>query len=492
MLAMTHYNDLRGYLEALDELGDLTRIGRDVSWHLEAGAITRLSYERNCPAALFENIHGVAPGFRLLGAPGGISSIRGKPLARIALSVGLPADTTPAHIVDHLARSRDLAPIPPRKVAPLEAACKQNILRGEHASLDRFPIPQIHLQDGGRYANTWGVIVARTPDSAWTNWTITRIMMIDGKHMTGLVIPSQHLGLIWTQWAKLGKPMPYALVQGAAPAVPVVGGLPLPQGVDEGGYVGTLHGEPLDVVACETSDLDVPAAAEIVIEGNVSVGRDGVEGPMGEFPGYVHDQTSMQPVFSVDCITHRDNPIWPLVAAGRPVDETHTVAGVGVASEILADLRSARLPVTTVWLPLLAAMHWTVITVPANWREQLPDTDSHEFVHRIGKVLQLSRSGRHAPQAYVLDDDIDPADDTDLIWALATRVHPDHRAEPWLGPINPLMTSYTPTEHASHMGPVVVHDALLPAGGHGRLPHSSFAQAYPRDIQDRVLAHWNG
>jgi UbiD family decarboxylase len=66
----------------------------------------------------------------------------------------------------------------------------------------------------------------------------------------------------------------------------------------------------------------------------------------------------MQPIFSVDCITHRDDPIWPVVAAGRPVDETHTVAGVGVASEILADLRSARLPVTTVWLPLHAAMHW--------------------------------------------------------------------------------------------------------------------------------------
>jgi 3-polyprenyl-4-hydroxybenzoate decarboxylase len=362
MLAMTHHNDLRGYLEALDELGDLTRIGREVSWNLGASAITRLSYERSSPAALFENIHGVAPGFRLLGAPAGISSIRGKPLARIALSVGLAADTSPARIVDHLAHARDLPPIPPNKVTQRDAVCKQNILRGEQASLDRFPIPQIHLQDGGRYANTWGVIVARTPDGAWTNWTITRIMMIDGKHMTGLVIPSQHLGLIWTQWAKIGKPMPYALVQGAAAAVPVVGGLPLPQGVDESGYVGALVGEPL----------------------------------------------------------------------------------------------------------------------------------SHEFVHRIGKVLQLSRSGRHAPQAYVLDDDIDPADDTDLIWALATRVHPDHRAEPWLGPINPLMTSYTPTEHASHMGPVVVHDALLPAGGHGRLPHSSFAQAYPRQIQDRVLAHWNG
>jgi len=486
---MTHYNDLRGYLDALDELGDLARIQREVSRNLEAGAITRLSYERTAPAPLFENISGASPGFRLLGAPAGLSSIPGKPLARVALSVGQPAESAPAAIVDHLACARDLAPIPPRKVGSPNAACKQNVLHGEQASLDRFPIPQIHLQDGGRYVNTWGIVVARTPDGAWTNWSITRIMMIDGKHMTGMVAPSQHLGLIWNQWAKLGKPMPYALVQGAAPAVPVVGGIPLPEGVDESGYVGALYGEPLDVVACETSDLDVPAAAEIVIEGHASAGRDGIEGPMGEFPGYVPGQTSREPIFSVECITHRDNPIWPLVAAGRPVDETHTIAGIGVASEILADLRSAGLPVTTVWSPLHAAMHWTIITVAPNWREHLPDSDTHEFVHRIGKVLQSSRSGRHAPQSYVLDDDIDPAVDTDLIWALATRIHPHHRAEPWLGPINPLMTSFTPTEHASRSGPVVVHDGLLPAYGDGRLPHSSFAQAYPPDIQKRALMH---
>jgi UbiD family decarboxylase len=226
---VTVCNDLRGYLDVLDELGDLTRVRREVSWNLEAGAITRLSYERSGPAALFENIHGVAPGFRLLGAPAGLSSVPGNPLARVALSVGLPADSTPARIVDHLSRARDLPPIAPNRVGPRDAVCKQNVLLGEDASLDRFPIPQIHLQDGGRYVNTWGVIVARTPDGGWTNWSITRIMMIDGKRMTGLVIPSQHLGLIWTEWAKIGKPMPYALVQGAAPAVPVAGGLPLPE-----------------------------------------------------------------------------------------------------------------------------------------------------------------------------------------------------------------------------------------------------------------------
>jgi 3-polyprenyl-4-hydroxybenzoate decarboxylase len=105
---------------------------------------------------------------------------------------------------------------------------------------------------------------------------------------------------------------------------------------------------------------------------------------------------------------------------------------------------------------------------------------------------QLSRSGRLAPQVYVLDDDIDPADDTDLIWALATRVHPDHRAEPWLGPINPLMTSYTPTEHAAHTGPVVVQTPFYRQMGTDDCRTVPSPRRPPPDIRDRVLAHWNG
>lgn len=487
---MTHYRELRSYLAALEALGDLTRITREVSWDLEAAAITRLSYERTTPAPLFENVTDAAPGFRLLGAPAALSSAPGAPLARVALSVGLPADTTAASLVDHLVRARELPPIPPKRVAREDAACKRNVLLGEDATLDRFPVPRVHEQDGGRYPGTWGVIVVRTPDGSWTNWSISRVMMIDGKRMTGMFAPTQHICVIWQEWAKLGKPMPYALVQGGAPAVPVVGGFSLPDGTDESGYIGTLHGEPLEVVTCETSDLEVPAGAEIVIEGTVSVGRDAVEGPFGEFAGYVPETTSMQPIYSVDCITYRDDPIWPLVAEGRPVDEAHTISGIGRATEILADLRAAGLPITTVWAPLRAATHWMVITVPENWREQFPDTDTHEFVHRIGTVLQSCRSGRVASATFVLDDDIDPANDTDLIWALATRVHPLYRREPWLGRINPLITSFTPTEHAAGIGPTVVHDGLLPEYGHGRLPHSSFAQAYPADVRERVLAHW--
>jgi len=488
---VNHDKDLRGHIAALEAIGDLRRVQREVSWDMEAAAATRLSYERTAPAPLFEHVTGVAPGFRLMGAPAALSSVPGKPLARVALSLGLPPDLTPAQLVDRLAATRDLPPVPPKLVSREEASCKQNLLTGDDATLDRFPVPRVHEQDGGRYANTWGIIVARTPDGSWTNWSIARIMMIDGKHMTGLVMPPQHIGLIWQEWAKIGKPMPYALVQGGAPVIPFVGGIQIPEGADEAGFIGALQGDPLEVVKCELSDLEVPASAEIVIEGHLSVERSGIEGPFGEFAGYIPDETSHQPVYTVECITHRDNPIWPVVAEGRPIDEFHTVTGVGTAAEVLHALRAAGLPITTAWSPLRAASHWMVVTVPADWRDVLPDTDSQEFVHRIGEVLQVVRSGRFSSQIFVLDDDIDPADDTDLLWALATRIHPTQRAETWTGPIHPLLGCYLDTERATLTGPVVVHDGLQPAPGHGRMPHSSFAHAYPEHIRQLVLDHWD-
>ncbi|MQY10077.1 UbiD-like decarboxylase [Streptomyces sp. RB5] len=487
---MTRITDLRGYLDALESLGDLHRVRRPVSADLEAAALTRLTCERRAPAPLFENVEGAAPGFRLLGAPAALSSAPGRELARVALSVGLPPDATAADLVEHLVRARHLPPVPPKTVDRADAPCKQHVLLGADATLDRFPVPRIHAQDGGRYPNTWGVIVARTPDGRWTNWSIARVMQLDGRRMTGLVIPAQHIGMIWQEWVERGEPMPYALVQGGDPAIPFAGGIPLPPGVDEAGYIGALYGEALETVPCETVDLRVPASAEIVIEGHLSLERDAREGPFGEFAGYASQETSMQPVYTIEAITHRDDPIWPLVAEGRPVDEFHTVTGVGQAAEVLAELRDAGLPVTTAWSPLRAAAHWMVVTVPQNWRERLPGVDSAEFTHRIGEVLSDSHSGRATAATFVLDDDVDPADDTDLLWALATRIHPLERSEAWYGFVHPLLNCYTAREREEASGPIVFHDGLLPAPGEGRMPHASFAQAYPEDVRRRVLEHW--
>lgn len=487
---MAHIASMRDHIALLDELGDIRHVTYPVSPHLEAAAVSRLSTERHTPAPLFSNVTGVQPGFRLFGGPGAWSSVPGARWARVATSIGLAPTATGRDIVDHLLRTRHKTPIPPRVVGAAEAECKQNVLLGADASLDRFPVPQLHLEDGGPYANTWGIIVAQTPDGAWTNWSIARIMMIDGKRMTGLVHPGQHIRLVWDKWAEIGKPMPYALVQGAEPAVPLVGGIPLREGVDESGYIGALFDEPIRVVKAELSDLLVPASAEIVIEGHLSVTDRHVEGPFGEFAGYMAGDGSDWPVYSVEAITHRDDPIWPIVAEGRPVDEYHTVVGPGISTEALDALQQEGLPVSLVWSVPRSATHWAAVIVDRDWREQLPGVSTEELTKRIAQKVFSLRVGKHLPVLFVLDDDIDPTDDAELLWALATRVHPLGRIYSEPGRFLPLLTCYTADEKESGVGPMVAHDALLGPPAE-RAPHSSFAGAYPEEIRNRVLARWN-
>ena len=485
---MARIRDLRDYLRVLESLGDVEHIDRPVSAALEAAAITRRSTEQGRPAPLFDNVEGAPTGFRLLGAPGALASDPRHRLARVALSLGLAHDATAQDLVEHLAAVHKKAPVPPELISSDSAPCKQNILVGDDATLDRFPVPQIHPDDGGRYPNTWGIIVAQTPDGRWTNWSISRIMMIDDRHMTGLFLPQQHIGMIWAEWEKICKPMPFAVVQGGDPGVPMIGGMPIPEGVDEGTFLGTLYGEPVEVVKCETNDLEVPAGAEVVIEGHVSITRDATEGPYAEFHGYALPETSPEPVYTIEAITYRDNPIWPISATGRPPDDSQIAPALGVSAEVLALLRHAGIPVTMAWLLVDTACHWMIITVPRAWRDRLPAATSTGLVHRIGELLSANRVGHMCPVTYVFDDDIDPSNTSDVLWALGTRIHPNLRQEHWPVPILPWYQCYTEEERHAGCGPIVVHDGLLAALEDGEARPATFDCLYSAELRERVLA----
>ncbi len=485
---MNRIKDLRAYLEALESIGDLEHVTRSVSADLEAAAITRRSTELLRPAPFFENVDGVKPGFRLVGAAGSLSSDRRHPLARLALSLGQPYDASPRDLTECLVKATQSPPIKPKVIASATAPCKQNILLGDDATLDRFPIPRIHQDDGGRYVGTWGVVVTKTPDGRWTNWAISRIMMIDGRHMTGLVLPQQHIGMVWKEWERIGKPMPFAIIQGGDPGVAVLGGMPIPTEVDEGGVLGAIYGEPVEVVKCETVDLEVPATAEVVIEGHVSVTERVTEGPYAEFHGWALTETHPQPLFTIDAITYRNDPIWPISTTGRPADDSQVAPALGVSAEIVAVLRNAGLPVTTAWLLVESACHWMIVCVPRDWRLMLPGIETGELVHRIGKAMSETRVGRMCPTTFVLDDDIDPANMTDVLWALGTRIHPTLRQEEFPGAILPWYLCYSEQERHGGKGSTAIHDGLLPEMEDERVRPATFENLFPADLRARVIA----
>ncbi|BAQ66587.1 UbiD family decarboxylase [Geminocystis sp. NIES-3709] len=487
---MKRLKSIRDYIDILHNLGDVCYIDHEVDPFLEMAAFARRGYDQavQAPAPLFTNIKGSKPGMRALGAPGALSSIPNCQAARVALSVGLPINSTWTEIVKSLVASRTKPKIKPKIVDT--APFKQNIFIGDDATLDIFPIGTLHEGDGGPYANTWGTIVVRSPDGNWTSWSIARVEKLDGKRMTGLFQKPQHIRMIWDMWVKIGKPMPFALCQGCEPGLPFVSAMPLEDWISESDYLGAHFGEPIEVVRCESVDLEVPASSEVVIEGYVSLVKDSLEGPFGEYQGYLATETQMQPTYHIQSISHRDNAIWPFVAEGRPVDEFHTCAGLGFSVEGLGLLQESGLPVSMAWTPFETAVSWMIITVSPDWREKLPDTTSLEFSEKIADIVWKSLFGHCMEVIYVLDDDIDPTNIKDVLWAIPTRCHPVNRQIVKEGSILPLLTCYSHAERENCRGSKVVHDGLLPEPDKGRTKTSSFDFAYPDEVRQKVMIKW--
>lgn len=484
--------DLRQYVEALRSLGEVQEIDVPVSLDLELGAITRRCYEAGAPAPLFTAFSDHPAGFRILGAPAGTSRQPGLHLSRVALSLGLPPGSSGLEIAEAIAASLDLPPMPP--VIVDEAPCFENVATGDDVDLTRLPVPLLHHGDGGRYLNTWGCIVARTPDGSWTNWSIARMMLLDGRRMTGIVAREQHVGMVAQAWADIGKPMPFALALGVEPAIPFVCGMPLPAHVSEGDRLGALLGWPIRTVRCRTIDLEAPASAEILIEGHLHLDEQAEEGPMGEFAGYVPLEPAVRrPVYRVSAMSHRDNAILPVVVAGEPVEENHTAWGIPTSAQVLHDLRAAGLGVTAAWIPLDSALHWLVVTVPRDWRRRTGIADSAALCRRIGEEVFRTKAGAVIPKVIVLNDDVDPTNTRELVWAFATRCHPSmgHATFDHI-PAAPLLAYLRHGEKVSATTGKVVYNGLPPEEFGDALPiRASFRHGYPPEIVDKVERRWS-
>jgi 4-hydroxy-3-polyprenylbenzoate decarboxylase len=491
---LNHLRSLREFLSALTDIGEVIHIAREVDWNLEMGAVTRRASELGAPAPLFAKIRGIEPGFRVFGAPGGLSRQPGLRYARIALALGLPAEASGAQIVNALADARTRQPIPPRVLE--SGPCQENILIGDDVDLLRFPTPLIHDGDGGRYLQTYGLNIVKTPDGSWTNWSVNRMMLVDRNRLACLIPPLQHLGIIKSQWEQRNEPMPIAVALGVEPGLPYVGGMPLPEGEDESHFLGGYFGEPLEMVRARTVDLLVPATAEIVVEGHVSHTDTMPEGPMGEYPGYLDRSPAVpRPVLHVSAVTYRNDPILPMAVAGAPVEEDHTGWGLPHAAEMTYQLRRRGLPVAACWGVLESANHWWVVAVEPDWYERtgLP---SAELARRVGEAVFDPRGklGFGIPKLLLVEHDFDIADPHQVIWAFASRAHPAHGEVHFDNePYGNLAVYLDRDEKFSFHAKKVVHNCLLA----DRFPvderpiAADFAHNWSPEMQQHVIDNWH-
>ncbi|TWS21634.1 UbiD family decarboxylase [Tsukamurella asaccharolytica] len=481
--------NFRDFVDELLAEGDAVGIDVPVDSDLEAAAITRRVYETHGPAPLFNQVIGAAPGHRLLGAPAGMSRL-GNGYGRIARHFGLPRESRPREIVDHLIHAMGTAPIPPREVR--SGPVLENTSEGAAVDLRDFGSPLLHMQDGGRYFGTYGMHVVRSPDGTWTSWSISRLMVRDHRSLVGPAMPAQHLGMIHQQWSAMGEATPWAFVLGAPPAAIAAAGMPLAEGVSEDGYVGALAGVPVDVVRTPGRGIPVPANSEIVVEGVIDPHLTDAEGPMGEYHGYQFDDSSPKPVFHVESISHRTQPILPFCVAGMPPEENHTIWGTMISAVATELLRGHGLPVSFAWCTYEAATCWLAVSFDIERLAGMHLSES-ELAHRVADVLFESHVGWLVPKVLLVGADIDVTDANALLWALATRYRPGTEYVFDDAPGIPLVPYLSDADIAAGRGGKSVMSLLQPEQiSHGRtrgIP-AQFTTSYPISLQNQVRSRW--
>ena len=419
--------DLREAIERLERAGELRRI-RGADWKLEMGALAEIVYrEPSPPAILFEDIPGYPKGFRAFS--GATNSAK-----RLAILLGF---ATPSHPLDVVRAYRDRMkthqPIPPRVVK--DGPVLQNILKGKEIDVLKFPAPLLHEHDGGRYIGTDDLVIMRDPELGWVNCGTYRAMVQGPDRVVLWISPGKHGRQIREKYWKRREPCPVLISCGHEPLLFLAGGNEIRFGLSEYDYAAGHRGMPYEVIESELYRLPMPAHAEIVLEGAMHPGETAPEGPFGEFTGYYAGGRSEQPVVRVERIYHRNDPILGLACPMVPPSDFSYSKCVMKAGMIWDEVERAGVAgVRGVWVhePGCARM-FNVISI-----KQAYAGHARQALHLAASCQSGSYLGRFV---VVVDDDIDPANLDEVIWAMCTRCDPAedidfiHRA--WSGPLDP-------------------------------------------------------
>jgi UbiD family decarboxylase len=412
------FGDLRGWIDALRNAGELHEVNAEVDIDYELGTIMRLAQGPGTgPAMLFNNLKGynkpTSRCRRIFGSA--LNNTR-----RIAMMLGLPPETHARELVK-LGRSilQDNV-LPPRIVKT--GPCKENVVTGKDVNLDELPSPYWNRLDGGRYLITYAGVVTKDPTTNMMNVGIYRGMVTGRDTIPILMWRAQHIGHHVSEWRARGaKEMPIAVAIGWEPSLGFCAGSPVPKGICEYDVMGAIRGEPVELVKCETNDLYVPASAEIVLEGMLGLEEDTyqMEGPYAEFTGYFAGDRSPKPTIRVTAITHRNDPILRGTIEGAmpgSYSENAMISSIFRSSTAWNVLDRAGVPgIVDVWGPTVCAGTNLFIRMKQTYRGQAKQAANAIWGSTAGHVRY-----KHIT---VVDDDIDVHDYAAVDWAVAYRVN---------------------------------------------------------------------
>ncbi|MFA1705841.1 UbiD family decarboxylase [Mycobacterium intracellulare] len=401
--------DLRSWLSTLEAAGQLRRITASVDWDEEIGAITRANLSLGGPGLLFENIigHENTRCTKLLTSA--LGSRR-----QVQLMLDLPEGTSDSDIVRHL-RERFKNPVPPRIVDT--GPVKENIVEGDDINLFEFPVPKWHGEDGGRYIDTFCGVVTEDKVTGRDNIGLYRGQIVDRDKIAKLLVPSQGWGGHMEGYKP--EPMPVAVVYGWHDVLGFCAGSPFPKNVCEWDMMGALLGRPVELVACETVPLHVPATAEVVVEGFIDPDPSTfvMEGPFGEYPGFIGG-AAPAPVLRVTRITHRNDPVLRGTLEGiRPgcfnEDSIVNFARSAITWNVLDDLGIGG--ITDLWMTEVTNGQNTLVQIQKRYRGHAQQIAS--ALWGTGGSVWFHKN------VLVVEQDIDIHDPVALDWATSYRVN---------------------------------------------------------------------
>lgn len=418
------YNDLRDFLAQLETRGELKRVAIEVSPHLEMTEICDRLLKQAGPAVLFERPtgHSIPVLGNLFGTPERVALGMGQNSVAALREVGqllayLKEPEPPKgwrDAWDKLPVLKQILNMPPRELS--NAPCQEIVWEGEEVDLGKLPIQTCWPGDVAPLI-TWGLTVTRGPHKSRQNLGIYRQQVIAPNKVIMRWLAHRGGALDYRDFCQTnpGEPYPVAVALGADPATILGAVTPVPDSLSEYQFAGLLRGAKTEIVKCLTHDLQVPASAEIVLEGYIYPDETTIEGPYGDHTGYYNEQERF-PVLTIERITMRRDPIYHSTYTGKPPDEP-AILGVALNEVFVPLLQKQFTEITDFYLPPEGCSYRLAVV---SMKKQYP---GHAKRVMFG-IWSFLRQFMYTKFIIVTDDDVNIRDWKEVIWAMTTRVDP--------------------------------------------------------------------
>ncbi len=440
-----HYKDLRDFIAQLERLGELKRVRLAVDPNLEMTEICDRVLRAGGPAILFEHPkgHAIPVLGNLFGTPHRVALGMGADDVDALREVGrllafLKEPEPPKGMRDaweKLPVFKKVLDMAPKKIG--RPPCQERVIASEAVDLARLPIQTCWPEDAGPLI-TWGLVVTRGPNKPRQNLGIYRQQVIGRNKVIMRWLAHRGGALDFRDWqqARPGEPFPVAVALGADPATILAAVTPVPDSLSEYAFAGLLRGSRTELAQCLGSDLQVPASAEFVLEGHIAPGETALEGPFGDHTGY-YNEVDRFPVFTIERITHRENPIYHSTYTGRPPDEP-AILGVAL-NEVFVPILQKQFPeISDFYLPPEGCSYRLAVVA---MRKQYP---GHAKRVMLG-VWSFLRQFMYTKFVIVVDEEVNARDWKDVIWAMTTRMDPAR---------DTVMIENTPIDYLDFASPV--------------------------------------